>query len=126
MFKDFVKRLFKIEEKEDRTILQCLFYDVNGDLEEVSLYTKDVNEAKSYCRQIFNKNAELLIDNLVSNYEIEMETINNEMKRTDLSYNYCGIKRMQIMIKKGRLEGIENNNIGHVISKLTQMAMEEE
>ena len=115
MFKKFIKKLFNLE---DKLIVECLFYDVNNDLEEISYYAKDLETAKLDCKKILNTNAKLLIDDYGSTEKTESEVIADVLQNKNLIYNYCGIIRIQIMIKRGTIEGIENNNVNDVINRL--------
>ena len=125
-FEKFIKTLFNLKDKfikklfnlEDKLIVECLFYDVNNDLEEISYYAKDLETAKLDCKKILNTNAKLLIDDYGSTEKTESEVIADVLQNKNLIYNYCGIIRIQIMIKRGTIEGIENNNVNDVINRL--------
>lgn len=107
----------KKEEVKTRTILECLFYDENEELESISVYVKDKKEAKEYCRNLFMLNAEMLVDDLVSDMETETETINNELEK-DNNFNYTGVKRIHAIISQGIVEGIEHNSFEDLVNKL--------
>ena len=110
----FINSIKNYFSKPNKIILQCLFYNIDGDLEDISIYAKNIKEAKNYCKTIFMKNAELLIENGVGDIKTETETIEKELSKDTLSYNYTGIKRIQIIIKK--LEG-ENKELSEKVEE---------
>lgn len=117
MFK-LIKSLLKKEPNvKSKTILQFLFYDENEDLESISVYVDNKKEAKEYCRNVFLMNAHLLVEELVSNIEKETEIIDKELEK-DNNFNYCGIKRIHVIIYDGLVDGIEKNVYEDVIKKL--------
>ena len=109
--------LLKKKEHHSRTIIQFLFYDENEDLESISVYVDNKKEAKKYCRNVFLMNAHLLVEELVSSIEKETEIIDKELEK-DNNFNYCGVKRIHVIICEGLIDGIEENVYEDVIKKL--------
>ena len=103
--------------KEKKTMLQFLFYDVNENLESISIYCESKDEARAMCRQVFMKNAEILLEEPISTMEMEAELINAELNKEN-NFNYCGVKRIQAIISEGTIIEAEGKSIDDVINKL--------